>query len=239
MLRCAVVDDEPLAVKMIENFISKTDFLEHAGSWNDPVEALSRIADIKPDLVFLDIQMPDLDGLQLASMLPEETKVIFTTAFKEYAFDSYGVAALDFLLKPVRYQRFLESATKAKEWFEMRNASASRTVVDDGSIFVKSDGSLVKVIKKDILFIEGMKDYVVFHVAPGRQVVTHLTMKAAEEMLSGGDFQRVHRSYIVNLSRIDSVTSTGDLVIGERSIHVSDAYQDVLNEFLTSRLLVK
>ena len=123
MLRCVIVDDEPLAVKMLESYVMKTEFLKLVGSWNDPLEALKFIQENKPELAFFDIQMPDLDGLELAAMIPSETKVVFATAFKEYAFDSYGVDALDFLLKPIRYQKFLEAAVKARDWFEMKRAA--------------------------------------------------------------------------------------------------------------------
>ena len=118
-LRCMVVDDEPLAVKMLENFISKTSFLSLEASFTDPVAALEAIRAQRPQLVFLDIQMPDLNGMELSRMIPEGTRVIFTTAFKDYAFDSYEVSALDFLLKPIRYQKFLEAAEKARQWFAL------------------------------------------------------------------------------------------------------------------------
>lgn len=237
MLGCVVVDDEPLAVKMLESFVTRTDGLTLMGSWNDPVEALSRIREIRPDIVFLDIQMPDLDGLELARMIPEGTKVIFTTAFKEYAFDSYEVSAIDFLLKPIRYHKFLEAVEKAKEWFTMKNAALAAPAKDD-SIFVKVDGDLVKVTLSDILFIEGMKDYVMIRLASQKTpLVTHMTMKAAESLLPQEQFMRVHRSYIVNLDRIGSISSGKDITIGDTFIHVGDAYADDFDKFITPKTL--
>ena len=150
-LRCMVVDDEPLAVKMLENFISKTSFLSLEASFTDPVAALEAIRAQRPQLVFLDIQMPDLNGMELSRMVPPQTRVVFTTAFKQYAFDSYEVSALDFLLKPIRYQKFLEAAEKALRWFELLEAAAKapQATLDphDGktSVFVKSDGQFRKV----------------------------------------------------------------------------------------------
>lgn len=228
MLRCAIVDDEPLAVALLENYVSKTPDLELVGSWNDPVQALSGIRTMKPEIVFLDIQMPDLDGLDLSRMVPEGTKVIFTTAFKQYALESYDVYALDFLLKPVSYHKFLASVQKAKEWFEMKNAASSSLQSGSGKvIFFKVDGVLRRVGLADICFIEGMKDYVkVYLESETVPLVTHITMKALEEQLPSSDFMRVHRSYIISLGKISSVTPDGDIVIGTRVIHVSDAYKD-------------
>ena len=227
-MRCAIVDDEPLAVALLENYVSKTPDLELVGSWNDPVQALSGIRTMKPEIVFLDIQMPDLDGLDLSRMVPEGTKVIFTTAFKQYALESYDVYALDFLLKPVSYHKFLASVQKAKEWFEMKNAASSGPRSGSGKvIFFKVDGVLRRVGLADICFIEGMKDYVkVYLESETVPLVTHITMKALEEQLPSSDFMRVHRSYIISLGKISSVTPDGDIVIGTRVIHVSDAYKD-------------
>ena len=227
-LRCIIVDDEPLAVKMLEGFVARTPFLELAGSYNDPVLALSEIRTLAPELVFLDIQMPDLDGMELSRMLPPETRVIFTTAFKQYAFESYEVSALDFLLKPIRYQKFLEAAQKAQEWFALKDAASTGPVAEEKtSAFIKVDGALRKVDFADILFVEGMRDYVMFHLASARQpLVTHLTMKAVEELLPSKTFMRIHRSFVVNLVHIQSVTPQGDLKVGDSLLHVSEVYKD-------------
>ena len=242
-LNCMVVDDEPLAVKMLENFISRTSFLSLQASFTDPVAALEAIREQRPQLVFLDIQMPDLDGMELSRMLPEGTRVIFTTAFKDYAFDSYEVRALDFLLKPIRYQKFLEAAEKAQEWFELVDGAAS---VESGagggdrqdSIFVKTDGQLRKIAFSDIRYIEGMKDYVLLHLCSERRpVVTHITMKAVEELLPADTFMRVHRSYIVALDKIDSIGGSYDISIGDALIHVSDAYRPAFEQYLSQRML--
>ena len=234
-LRCFVVDDEPLAVKMLENFIERTPFLELAGSFTDPVLALSEIRTQAPQLVFLDIQMPDLSGMELSRMIPDGTRIIFTTAFKQYAFESYEVSALDFLLKPIRYQKFLEAAEKAREWFTLKEAAAATPAAGSEtktSTFFKVDGALRKVELSDILFVEGMKDYVMVYLASQRQpLVTHVTMKAMEEMLPAG-FMRIHRSFIVALDKVASVSGTGDVKVGDRLLHVSDAYRDAFDTYL-------
>ena len=241
-LRCFVVDDEPLAVKMLENFIERTPFLELAGSFTDPVLALSEIRTQAPQLVFLDIQMPDLSGMELSRMIPDGTRIIFTTAFKQYAFESYEVSALDFLLKPIRYQKFLEAAEKAREWFTLKEAAAATPASAPeakSSTFFKVDGALRKVEYDDILFVEGMKDYVMVYLASQRQpLVTHVTMKAMEEMLPAG-FMRIHRSFIVALDKVASVSGTGDVKVGDRLLHVSDAYRDAFDTYLREHSIAR
>ena len=244
-LRCMVVDDEPLAVKMLENFISKTSFLALEASFTDPVAALEAIRSRQPQLVFLDIQMPDLNGMELSRMVPEGTRIIFTTAFKDYAFDSYEVSALDFLLKPIRYQKFLEAAEKARRWVELLESVESAAEQPAGSasaqqdsIFVKSDGQLRKVAFSDIRYVEGMKDYVLLHLcSEKRPLVTHITMKAVEDLLPAGVFMRVHRSYIVALDKIESIGGSYDISIGDTLIHVSDAYKPAFEQYLSQRML--
>ncbi len=243
-LRCIVVDDEPLAVKMLENYISRTAFLELEASFTDPVAALEAIRDRQPQLAFLDIQMPDLNGMELSRMVPPQTRVVFTTAFKQYAFDSYEVSALDFLLKPIRYQKFLEAAEKALRWFELLEAAAKapQATLDphDGktSVFVKSDGQFRKVEFSDIRYVEGMKDYVLLHLCSERQpIVTHITMKAVEELLPAASFMRVHRSFIVSLDKIDSIGGSYDISMGDTLIHVSDAYKPAFENYLSQRTL--
>ena len=226
---------------MLEGYVERTPFLELEASFNDPVEALSAIRQRKPDLAFLDIQMPVLDGMELSRMVPEDTRIIFTTAFKQYAFESYEVSALDFLLKPIRYQKFLEAAEKAREWFSMKEAAegvtpapaAQAPAPEKTAVFIKVDGALRKVELADILYVEGMKDYVMFKLASAREpLVTHLTMKAVEELLPAQSFMRIHRSHIVNLAQVASVTPSGDIKVGGALLHVSDAYRPAFDEYL-------
>lgn len=232
-LRCVIVDDEPLAVRMLENYVERTPFLSLAASFTDPVEALSQLNELKPHILFLDIQMPDLDGLSLSRMVPSATRIIFTTAFKQYAFESYEVSALDFLLKPIRYQKFLEAVGKAQQWFALTEIPA-----DSRSFFVKVEGRMRKVELSDILYVEGMKDYVLIHLASEPQpLVTHNTMKSMEEQLPAEGFMRVHRSFVVALDKIDSVTRDGDLVIAARLIPVTDSYRPAFEQYLRQNSL--
>ena len=245
-LSCIIVDDEPLAVKLLESFVAKTPDLELLGSFTDSVEAINAIKERQPNLLFLDIQMPDLNGMDLAHMLPEGTKVIFTTAFKEYAFESYEVSALDFLLKPIRYNKFIAAVDKAREWYgrspqgtvlsESSPEKDSPRTVPHESIFLKVDGEFRQVALSQILYVEGMKDYVMFYIeGQKRPLVTHLTMKSVEDMLPESQFMRVHRSYIVALDRIRSVDRNDCLYIGEEIIRVTEAYHDKFIQYLNSK----
>ncbi len=235
-LRCMVVDDEPLAVKMIESFIERTDFLELSQSFTDSIAALDALKGSPVDVIFLDIQMPDLDGMTLAAMVPAETRIIFTTAFKDFAFDSYEVNALDFLLKPIRYNKFLAAAEKARQWFGMKSLkdeAATSAATKRSSIFLRVDGQIRQVPLDRILYVSGMKDYVMFYIeGEKRALVTHQTMKSVEEMLPTDMFMRVHRSYIVALGKIRTIDRNNCIYIGDEVIHVSEGYTDNFNKFV-------
>ena len=232
-----IVDDEPLAVKLLESFVAKTPDLKLLGSFTDSVEAINAIREQRPQLLFLDIQMPDLNGMELAHMLPTETKVIFTTAFKEYAFESYEVSALDFLLKPIRYNKFLAAVEKAREWFTVY--SLPSTV--NSTIFLKVDGEYRQVALSQIVYVCGMKDYVMFYLDGERKpLITYLRMKVVEEMLPSEQFMRVHRSYIVALDKIRKIDRNDCIYIGEEGtsaeiIRVTEAYRETFQQYLQSK----
>ena len=256
-----IVDDEPLAVRLLESFVVKTPDVELLGSFTDSVEAINAVREKRPQLLFLDIQMPDLNGMELAHMLPEGTKVIFTTAFKEYAFESYEVSALDFLLKPIRYNKFLAAVEKAKEWFTVYSlqftgdlqanssepselSSVNRkpsTVNQSSTIFLKVDGEYRQVALERIIYVCGMKDYVMFYLEGERKaLITHLTMKAVEDMLPQQLFMRVNRSYIVALDKIRKVDRNDCIYIGEEGtsaeiIRVTEAYRETFQQYLQSK----
>ena len=233
LISCIIVDDEPLAVKLLESFVTKTPDLRLLGSFTDSVEAINAIKEQKPDLLFLDIQMPDLNGMELAHMIPANTRVIFTTAFKEYAFESYEVSALDFLLKPIRYNKFLSAVEKAKQWYE-------REPTDDDSktksLFIRVDGELRNITIDSITYVSGMKDYVMFYLdGETKPLITHLTMKAVEAMLPTDKFLRVHRSYIIAVDKIKKIDRNDCIYIGEEIIHVPEGYQAQFREFIETR----
>ena len=179
--------------------------------------------------------MPDLNGMELAHMLPKETKVIFTTAFKEYAFESYEVSALDFLLKPIRYNKFLAAVEKAKEWYSRNVPQNAQT------IFLKVDGEYRQVALSQIIYVCGMKDYVMFYLDGERKpLITHLTMKAVEDMLPTQLFMRVNRSYIVALDKIRKIDRNDCIYIGEEGIsaeiiRVTETYRETFQQYLQSK----
>lgn len=234
-LTCMIVDDEPLAVKMLENFVGRTPDLSLVASFNDPVLAVSTLRQNPVDVLFLDIQMPDLDGMNLSRMVPPETKVVFTTAFKEYAFDSYEVNALDFLLKPIRYPKFLSAVEKTRQWF---GKTADPVVSKEReTLFIRVDSQFRQVDVSKILYVSGLKDYVMLYLEDeARALITQVTMKAMEEMLPSSRFMRVHRSYIVALDKIRSVDRNNCLYVGKEIIHVTDAYKDVFTAYLKANV---
>ena len=234
-ISCMIVDDEPLAVKLLESFVAKTPQLKLLGSFTDSVEAINAIKEQQPDLLFLDIQMPDLNGMELAHMIPSTTRIIFTTAFKEYAFESYEVKALDFLLKPIRYNKFMAAVEKAMEHYSPRGSGNSGNNAPS-TIFLKVDGEYRQVALSQILYVCGMKDYVMFYLEDVRKpLITHLTMKSVEDMLPTQQFMRVNRSYIVALDKIRKVDRNDCIYIGDEIIHVTDAFKDAFNQFLQSK----
>ena len=228
-----IIDDEPLAVRLLESYVEKTPDLELMASFTDSITAINAIKAQKPDLLFLDIQMPNIDGMELAHTLPEETRVIFTTAFKEYAFESYEVNALDFLLKPVRYNKFLAAVEKARKLHQQSSAPQPQ---QPNTIFIRVDGEWRNVTIDQITYVNGMKDYVLFYLDnEPKPLVTHLTMKAVEEMLPKEKFLRVHRSYIVAVDKIQKVDRNDCIYIGKEIIHIPDGYLQTFRQFLQSR----
>lgn len=232
-MTCIIVDDEPLAVKLLESYVAKTPQLQLLRSFTDSVEALSWLRDNPVQLAFMDIQMPDMNGMELSHMLTGETKIIFTTAFKEYAFESYEVSAIDFLLKPIRYNKFIAAVEKAEQWFgRNQNVLCSQFKVQS-SMFLRVDGELRQVNFNKILYIEGMKDYVRFHIEGERlPLITHMTMKAVEDALPTDAFMRINRSYIVRLDKIRTVDRNLCVYVGDEIIRVTDAYRDAFERYV-------
>lgn len=244
-LTCYVIDDEPLAVSLLVSYVNKTPFLELEGTFNSAIQALTAISDHPVDLLFLDIQMPELNGLEFSRIVGGETRIIFTTAFERYAADSYKVNALDYLLKPISYPDFLTAANKALQWFEMTRKNVVQypevpiPAKDEmESIFVKTEYKLIQIPLNKILYIEGLKDYVkIFTEDDVHPILSLLSMKAMEEMLPSKYFIRVHRSYIVQAQKI-KVIERNRIVFGKTYIPISDNYKSRFMEFLSQRSLL-
>lgn len=247
-LSCIIVDDEPLAVRLLESYVEKTPDLTLLASYTDSITALNAIREQKPNLLFLDIQMPNLDGMELAHSLSANTRVIFTTAFKEYAFESYEVNALDFLLKPIRYNKFLAAIEKAIQWFELKEkgtvnseqfASAAPLPGNPSTLFIRVDGEWRNIPVSEIIYVNGMKDYVLFYLdGEKKPLISHLTMKSVEGMLPSDKFLRVHRSYIIAVDKIQKVDRNDCIYIGDEIIHVPDGYLPTFKAFVEKRSII-
>ena len=234
-LTCMIVDDEPLAVRLLVSYVEKTSDLQLLDSFTDSIRAINAVKEQKPDLLFLDIQMPNIDGMELAHSLPEQTRVVFTTAFKEYAFESYEVNALDFLLKPIRYNKFLAAVEKAKKQLAPQSEPPSQPSPQNNTVFIRVDGEWRNIVIDKITYVSCIKDYVMFYLDDEpKALITHLTMKAVEQMLPADKFLRIHRSYIVATDKIRKIDRNDCVYIGKEIIHVPDGYLPSFRAFLES-----
>ncbi len=238
-LRCCVVDDEPLASGLIASYISKTPFMELAGEFSSPKDAISIILDGDVDVIFLDINMPQLNGIEFAKIIPPSVRVIFTTAYDNYAIEGFRVNALDYLLKPISYDEFLAAGNRALQWAELNNRKQDSGQIesDPDYIIVKSEYKLIQIRIKDILYIEGLKDYVkIYTEGSEKSIMTLISMKALEHTLPDNKFMRVHRSYIVNLSKI-KVIERNRIIFGKTAIPVSESYKQTFADYISRRTL--
>ena len=234
MITCAIVDDEPLAVDLLESYVQKTPFLKLEGKYSNAIDAMAGLRNQPVDLLMLDIQMPELSGLEFAKVIPNSTRIIFTTAFNQYAIDGYKVNAIDYLLKPISYSEFLNSVTKAES---IINASSQAANCQSDSFFVKSDYKLVRIYFDDITYIEGLKDYVKIYLDSSPRPLLSLTsMHAIESHLPTEKFQRIHRSYIINMNKI-KILERGQIIFGEKRLPISDSYKEQVQNYIHSRTL--
>lgn len=234
-ITCAIIDDEPLAAGLLESYARKTPYLYLAGTYNSAITAMKDLRENPVQLLFLDIQMPELSGIEFAKILPKETKVIFTTAFPQYAVEGYKVNALDYLLKPISYDDFLKSTDKALEWFSV--LLKQDVYRRDRFMFVKSDYKLQRISLDDILYIEGLKDYVRFYLKNGDRIMSLMSMKKLEEYLPRPEFLRTHRSYIVHMTETPLVDRFR-IVFGETYIPISENYKDDVQNYFDQHTLV-
>ncbi len=233
-LKTIVIDDEPLASELIESYVAKTPFLEHIATFSTAVEAINSPELASADVLFLDIQMPNLSGLEFSRMVNPNTKIIFTTAFNQYAIDGYKVSAVDYLLKPVSYVDFLEAANKAASWFKMSGDSSTTDIEPKNkeSIYVKSEYKLLRIELDDIMYVEGLKDYVKFHTASSdKPILSLMSIKRVEEVLPKDKFIRVHRSFIVRKESIN-VVERSQIIFGKERIPIGESYKIALQEYI-------
>lgn len=238
-ITCLIADDEPMALNLIESYVLKTPFLELKAKCNSAIEAMQVLEEQKDiDLFFLDIQMPDLTGLEFSKLLPQNSRVIFTTAFDQYAIDGYKVNALDYLLKPFDYNEFLNASTKARNYFEsQQTVSVSKPEKKQEFFFVKSDYKQIKINFSEILYIEGLKDYVKIYLKDNpKPILTLMSLKKLEEELPSENFMRIHRSFIIGLDKIETI-ERNHIVIGKEQIAIAPNYKDSLMEYIGGKSL--
>ena len=228
-ITCAAIDDEPLALQLLDSFMQKVPYLESKGVFESGFDAIPLLKTDPVDLLFLDINMPDLTGIQFLQTLKNPPLVIFTTAYDEFALQGFELNALDYLLKPFSYDRFLKATDKAYELLDLKAKSAEHEKIVDGYIFVKSEHNIIKIPLHEIRYIEGFKDYLKIYAAPTRPIFTLKSMKSMEHMLPPEQFVRVHRSYIVSIDKIHSFRN-GRIKVGDKAIPIGELYKDAFHQ---------
>lgn len=234
-LTCMIVDDEPLALDLLEKYITQTGFLQLVHRCKNAILAKEILEKAKVDLIFLDIHMPELTGIELSKTLDKKTRIIFTTAFKQYAIYGYKVNALDYLLKPFNYEEFLVASTKAKEWYEFLS---NRNHPEREFIFVRSEYRQIKIMLNEVLYFEGLKDYIkIWLKDTTKSILTLSSLKALEQELPASRFMRIHRSYTIALDKIKSIEK-GQVIIGATRITIARQYKNSFQKFMDNKAIL-
>jgi two-component system LytT family response regulator len=237
-LKCLLVDDEPLAISLLESYVNQIPNLELAGTFTNPVKALEFLKTNIVDLLFIDIQMPDLNGLELVSQLPHKPLIVFTTAYSQYAIEGFKVDAVDYLLKPVDFPEFQKAVHKAVELYELRKSKTAIVETTKDFLFIKSEYKIIRINFNEILYIQGMSEYVRIHLTGRKPVMSLMSLKGLESQLPAGMFMRVHKSYIVNLQKINTIERNEIVYEDGTVIPVSQQYKDVFQQFLDENFMV-
>lgn len=237
-IRCLAIDDEPLALKQISSYIDNTPFLENVALCQSAFEAIEQLSKHEIDLMFVDINMPDINGMDFVKSLTNRPQVIFTTAYSEYAMEGFQVDAIDYILKPISYNVFLKSVTKAKTWFELNQKQVETVQTSQECLFVKSEYKLIKILLSDIKYIESANEYIQIHLNNEPPVTTLIRLKTMEEQLPGDKFMRVHRSFIVNLDKV-KVIDRNRIVFDEKVfIPIGDQYKENFQSFIDKTFIL-
>jgi DNA-binding LytR/AlgR family response regulator len=236
-VKVIAVDDEPLALALVADYIRKTGYLELKGEFDNPLDAMDFLGDHPADLIVLDIQMPDLSGIDFIKTLLHPPKVIFTTAYEKYAIEGFKVNAVDYLLKPFSYQEFLTAIQRSRHLIELEYAAMSGIDSDNQFLFLKSEYKIRKINFNDILYIEGLKDYIkVYLIGEAKPVLSINTIKSIEHRLPAEQFMRIHRSFVINLRKITTI-ERGRIIFGEKHIPVSQPYEEKFQGFIKQNFL--
>lgn len=237
MIRCITIDDEPLALKQLGNYIEKVPYLSLLKNFSSAVKALGFLQENTVDLMFVDINMPDLSGMEFVKSLSNPPKVIFTTAYREYAVEGFQVDAADYLVKPISFAAFLQSVEKTKQRYFSQNEQVASIKHDDKFLFIKSEYKIVRINLSDIKYIEGMRDYVRIHQMHEKPIMALLNMSKIMEHLPDKRFMRVHRSYIVNLDKIQTIERNRIIFDKDVYIPISDQFKDNFDKFIDNNFL--
>ncbi len=236
-LRTIAIDDEPLALKLVSGYISKTPYLELVGAFDNPLDAIDFLSNEEAELIFVDIQMPDLSGIEFTRTLEADHKIVFTTAYEKYALEGFKLNAVDYLLKPFSYEEFLKAAGKAHKLAELEASNLPTIEANNQFLFLKSEYKIRRINFNDILYIEGLKDYIkVYTTGEDKPILSLNSIKALEQKLPEEKFMRVHRSYLVNLEKIETIERSR-IIFGKVFIPVSDQYKEKFQEFLDKNFL--
>lgn len=237
-IKCLAIDDEPLALKQLSSYIDKTPFLEVVALCRSAFEAMEYLANNEVDLMFVDINMPDLSGMDFVKSLIQKPQIIFTTAYSEYAIDGFKVDALDYILKPISYTSFLKTANKANTWFELNRKQTEPIQTTQDSLFVKSEYKMIRIVFSEIKYIESSNEYIQIHLTNSEPVTTLIRLKVIEEQLPKDKFMRVHRSFIVNLDQIKMIERNRIVFDEKIYIPVGDQYKEHFQEFVDKTFLI-
>ncbi|MCV9928509.1 LytTR family DNA-binding domain-containing protein [Flavobacterium sp. LS1R49] len=233
-MKCVIIDDEPLAVELLKDFVSKVDSLELVNTFNNAIDAISIINQTSIDLIFLDIEMPHFSGIDFLNAIEKKPLVIFTTAYSDYAVEGFNLGAVDYLVKPIPFHRFLKSVVRAQQLFNPLHIPASVNPISAPEInqdfmFVRAEYENIKLNFSDILFIEGLKDYVKIYTTDNKYTLTLISLIKLENLLSNKGFSRIHRSYIINIKHVKSIQKN-KVLIGDKRIPISESYKNTFFE---------
>ncbi len=237
-IKCVIVDDEPLALSVLERYINQTPFLELVDKFTNPVKAFKYLNDNEIDLLFVDIQMPDLSGFELVNNLKKKPVFIFTTAYSEYAIEGFKADALDYLLKPIDMPEFSKAVNKAKEWLEIRNEKNSLVEATKDFLFIKSEYKIIRINFSEITYIQGMSEYVKIHLTSRKPIMSLISLKSLESQLPASMFMRVHKSYIVSLQKVNMIERNEIVYDDGTIIPVSLQYKLQFQEFVDKNFMI-
>ena len=240
MIRCLAIDDEPLALRQLSAYLKKVPFFELVDSCQSALEAMSLLKKQEIDVIFIDINMPDLNGLDFVRSLQNPPMVVFTTAYQEYAVEGYKVDAIDYLLKPFGMADVLRAADKVKRQYDLLHTASLSPVDEDDAMFLKTEYKVVRILTSHIIYIEGMSEYLRIHLSDQpKPIIVLLSMKKMEERLPDVDFMRIHKSYIINLHHISEINRNRVVLDDGNGIPIGDSYREKLNEYISDKFLGK